>query len=334
MTIAVRRVVFILLFLSLASTTAPLLVARAREAARLLPLTYRERLSRTVGFYDVAQRLKTELPPGEPIAMILRKPTDVDIAIFFNYYMYPIKSRIYYDLGLYRNDPKRAEIVVGVDAERNPPFEWMPYPELRAEHAGNDFVVSDLKPSSEALRSMDVPLVCSLDGPAPEWYATEAVIENTSDAPAHVRMELMPSRRTFELTIEPRGRMVANDLVYQAFKVMEQGWLRVVSDQPVRGGFWFVNRGRRVSAAIPVMTSATSLRVVANANAKFYVVNPSETGMMVKMPHGEFFVGGLDVISGNTAPTFDASSDVPFFTFASWRGSKGETVFAWPESVQ
>lgn len=330
---AVRRILFAILFLSLARVTAPQLWRGVRESMRLLPKSYAERQAHVNGpFYAAVRRLKTELPPGEPFALILRQSRDIDIAVFVNYYLYPAKSRIYSDLGLYRNDPKKPQIVVGVDSTREPQVKWLPYPELRAEHTGTDFIVKDIAATSEPLQAFDVPLVCSLDGPAPEWYVTEAVIENGNDAPARVRMELLPQRKTFELTIEPRGRMIANDLVYQAFKVMDQGWLRVQSDRPVRAGFWFVNRGRRMPVPLHLMSYGKSSRVNAPKGAKFYVVNPSEVALMAKLPHGEFFVGGLQYISGSTpASPMTATSDAPFYTFATWRGSNGETFFGWPQ---
>ncbi len=326
-----NRVAFAVLFASLAWTTLPRLVTLAAEAVDLMPLSYEQRRSRVIGsFYDVVTRLRSELPPDEPVALLIKRTSDITDAIFFNYYHYPRPSRIYPTLGAYRNDPNRAQIVLNVDAARTPQIEWMPYAEVRADRIGGSFITASLEPSLPPLTSLDVPAVASLDGPDPDLYVTEAVLVNAGDEMNRVRMELLPSKRRLETVLAPRERKSWNDLVYQAFGVMEQGWLRVEAEHPVRGGFRFVNRGRRFSAPLTPIRVVRAARFDVPEDSRFYVINPGAEALMVRVGGEEFYVGPLEQINGAAQGEMRFSSDTPFFAFVSWRDDAGGTVFRWP----
>src|SRR3954468_24797421 len=106
----IPRVVCALLLLSFAVTTLPRLVARTREAFTLLPLSYESRRERQMGaWYSSIQSLRRTLPKKEPVALVLGI-RDTEAAIFANYYLYPIRTRLFAGRNDYRNaapDPTR-----------------------------------------------------------------------------------------------------------------------------------------------------------------------------------------------------------------------------------
>jgi hypothetical protein len=275
-------------------------------------------------------RLRSELPPDQPVALMIKRSDDVYPAIFFNYYNYPRRSRIYATLGAYRNDPKRAQIILNVDESRMPPISWMRYSELRADRLGDDFITSSVEPFLPAATSFAIPAVASIDGPDPDLYVTEAVLENTTDARNRVVMELLPSQRRFEVVFEARERKVWNDLVHETFGVMEQGWLRVRADAPIRAGFWFVNRGRRFSSPLPLIQPSLAASFDVPKDSRFFVINPGDVGLMVRIGNDEFYVGPREQINGAGSGQMRFSSNTPFFAFVSWRDEGGRTVFRWP----
>lgn len=326
-----NRVAFAVVFASLAWTTLPRFVELTTRSIELMPLSREQRRSRVIGpFYDNVARLRSELPPDQPVALMIKRSDDVYPAIFFNYYNYPRQSRIYATLGAYRNDPGRAQIILNVDESRTPAISWMAYPEVRADRLGNEFITPSLEPFLQQGTSFAIPAAASIDGPDPDLYVTEAVLENTTDGENRVRMELLPSKRRFDVVLAPRERRRWNDLVYGAFAVMEQGWLRVESDAPVRGGFWFVNRGRRFSAPLPVIQPSLAASFDVPKDSRFFVINPGEVGLMVRIGEEEFYVGPREQINGAGSGQMRFSSNTPFFAFVSWRDEGGRTVFRWP----
>src|SRR5688500_19209193 len=100
-----RRVAYVVVFLSLAWTTAPQLLRSAGESLRLLPLSPAQRRTQLFGgFYESVRRIDATVPKNEPIALVLERAVDVAPALFLNYYLYPHPSKLYFGLDAYRLD--------------------------------------------------------------------------------------------------------------------------------------------------------------------------------------------------------------------------------------
>ena len=97
------RIAAALLFVSLAASTLPRLVAIVNNARTLWPLPYEARREHQMGpWYASIEKLRRELPKKEQIALIA-PPRDLDAAIFANYYLYPIRTRLFAGRNAYRN---------------------------------------------------------------------------------------------------------------------------------------------------------------------------------------------------------------------------------------
>ena len=97
------RIAAALLFLSLAASTLPRLIAIVNDARTLLPLPYEARREQQMGpWYASIETLRHELPKKEQVALVA-PPRDLDAAVFANYYLYPIRTRIFAGRNAYRN---------------------------------------------------------------------------------------------------------------------------------------------------------------------------------------------------------------------------------------
>ena len=92
-----------LLFVSLGASTLPRLIAIVNDARTLLPLPYEARREQQMGpWYASIETLRHELPKKEQVALVA-PPRDLDAAVFANYYLYPIRTRIFAGRNAYRN---------------------------------------------------------------------------------------------------------------------------------------------------------------------------------------------------------------------------------------
>ncbi|MEA2337356.1 MAG: hypothetical protein QOE82_1363, partial [Thermoanaerobaculia bacterium] len=92
-----------LLFVSLAASTLPRLVAIVNNARLLMLLTYEARREHQLGsWYASVKKLREELPKKEPVALVAA-PHDTDAAVFASYYLYPIRTQLYTGRNGYRN---------------------------------------------------------------------------------------------------------------------------------------------------------------------------------------------------------------------------------------
>jgi len=105
-----------LLALSLAWTTAPQLVERARYATHLAPLDDSARRADILGAsYTSISAVKRALPPRAPVAIVMRTHADADLAVFVNYFLFPHPTRWYEGAQTYLADPQRPPYAVWLD---------------------------------------------------------------------------------------------------------------------------------------------------------------------------------------------------------------------------
>lgn len=79
-------------------------------------LTYDARRTRIFGpLYPSIQRLKEQVPPNEPIALVLHAPDDADLGVYVNYYLHPRRTRIYFGMDAYRRDPRAPHTIAYID---------------------------------------------------------------------------------------------------------------------------------------------------------------------------------------------------------------------------
>jgi hypothetical protein len=325
------RIAGALLFLSLAATTLARLVAIIENARTLMPLQYEARRERQMGsWYASVKNLRRELPPNEPIALVT-SPHDIDAAVFANYYLYPIRTRLFIGRNGYRNatpDPTRPKTIVAINGAR---AERTTYDELRDRdlRAGHRVVASPKL--SEPANTFIIPLAASLEGPTPETFLIEATLVNPNLAPAEVRLTFWPKGMVRTATIAPGATVTYYDFLYQLFGIRDRGWMRIESSQPLRSAFYFANRGRGDAAELPnAIKSATKIiPAPLYRDTKLFIVNPNDTPTNVIIdgesipldPHVfiERPINALPAISGNV------------YAFATTRELNGRTDFLWPQ---
>jgi len=325
------RIAGALLVLSLAATTLPRLVAIVDNARTLMPLPYEARRERQMGpWYASVEYLRRELPPNEPIALVA-SPHDVDAAVFANYYLYPIRTRLYTGRNSYRNatpDPTRPKTIVAVSGAR---AEMTTYDILRDRdlRAGHRVVSSPTL--SEPASMFIVPLAASLEGPTPETFLIEATLVNQHPAPIEVRVTFWPKGMVRNVTIAPGATVAYYDFLYQLFGVRDRGWMRIVSSQPVRAAFYFANRGRGDAAELPNAIKPATAIVAAplHRDTKLFIVNPSDAPTPIVIdgesipldPHAFISrpINALPTVSGNV------------YAFVTTRELNGRTDFLWPQ---
>jgi hypothetical protein len=339
----IPRVVCALLFVSIATTTLPRLVARTREALTLLPMSYESRRERQMGaWYTSIQTLRRSLPKKEPVALVLGI-RDTEAAIFANYYLYPIRTRLFAGRNDYRNaapDPTRPKTIVAVTSEKveRTSYEILRDRELRAGH--RQVAAPQL---SEPATSFVLPIAASLDAAAPDTFVIEAtIVDQNGPAPFNPRMERLPLTNEIRITFWPKGEsrilrigagetVMYYDLVYQLFGVMESGWIQVESRLPLRTAFYFVNRGRGDATRLPnVQRFATRIPAAPlHRDAKLFLLNFGDSIAVTTigaetipiMPHAIVSkpISTIPAVSGNV------------FAFVTTRELNARTDFYWPE---
>jgi hypothetical protein len=324
------RIAAAVLFVSLAASTLPRLVAIVNNARSMLPLSYEARRERQMGaWYASVETLRRELPKKERIALIA-PPRDLDAAVFASYYLYPIRTRIYAGRNAYRNatpDPTRPKMIVAVNATR---AERTEYTTLRdRDLRGGHRVVSTPQLSAPATAFV-LPVAASLDGPSPDTFVIEATLANPNAVAAEVRVAFWPKGLVRIIAIPPRATVAYYDFAYQLFGNLDVGFMRIESSQPLRAAFYFANRGRGDATLLP--NAITSAAAIAPSplyrDTKLFVINPKEARSSVILngesipldPHA-FVVRPIDslpVVSGDV------------YAFVTTRELNGRTDFLWP----
>jgi hypothetical protein len=327
----VTRIAAALLFVSLAASTLPRLIDIVNNARTLLPLSYEARREHQMGaWYASIEKLRRELPKKEQIALIA-PPRDLDPAVFANYYLYPIRTRLFSGRNAYRNaapDPTRPAIVVavtGAGAQRTE------YDILRdRDLAAGRRIVAAPELSAPATAFV-LPLAASLDGPAPDTFLVEATMVNPNAVAAEVRVSFWPKGMVRTITIPARGTAAYYDFIYQLYGIMNSGWMRVESSQPLRAAFYFANRGRGDATLLPnAITTATRIAPgPLHRDAKLFVINAKDTRATAILNGESIPLDPHAFISRPIASAPVVSGDV--YAFITTRELNGRTDFLWPQ---
>jgi len=324
------RIAAALLFVSLAASTLPRLVAIVNNARTLLPLPYEARRERQMGpWYASVEKLRRELRTNEPVALITSR-RDIDSAVFANYYLFPIHTRLFVGRNAYRNaapDRTRPAILVAVNGSH---AERTEYDVLRdRDLAAGPRIVAEPELSAP-MTTFVLPLAASLDGPSPHTFLIEATLANPNHVSAEVRVTFWPKGLTRTIIIPASTTKTYYDFVYQLFGIMNSGWMRVESSQPLRAAFNFANRGRGDATLMPnAVTDATRIAPAPlHRDTKLFVINPKDTRATMTLNGESIPLDPHAFISRpiETLPTI--SGDV--YAFVTTRELDGRTDFLWP----
>lgn len=328
----IPRIACALLFLSLAATTLPCLIGLVNTARSMMPLTYEMRRERQLGgWYTSVQTLRRELPANEPVALVAA-PRDIESAVFANYYLYPIRTRLFAGRNNFRNaapDLTRPNTIVSVTGER---VERAEYDVLRDRELRAGPRVVAAPELSEALTEFIVPIATSLDGPAPETFVIEATIVNPSPQRSFVEARFLPRGDVRKFAIESGATVSYYDLVHQLFGVTGTGWMRIGSTAPVRAAFYFVNRGRGDATLLPIaLRSALEAKLPSGPlyrDSKLFIFNPYRLPSVAVVDDETFPLSAGDLVARPIKSVPTVSGDV--YAFVTTRELNGRTDFLWP----
>jgi hypothetical protein len=279
--------------------------------------------------YASVEALRREQPVSERIALVAA-PRDVESAVFANYYLYPLRTRLFVGRNSYRNaanDPTLPKTIVAVSAERvaRTTYDALRDRDLRAGHR-----VVAMPQLSEPLTTFILPIAASLDGPAPETFVIEATIANPNPTAAEVRLTFWPKGMVRTMTIAPGATIAYYDFVHQLFGVLARGWMRVDASQPLLAAFYFANRGHGDATLLPNVTGAATGIAAGPVyrDTKLFVLNPNDMPVTAVVagnpipfdPHGfiSWPITNVPAVSGNV------------YAYVATRQLNGRTDFLWP----
>ena len=183
------------LFASVIAASSRPMITSIRDAIRFQPLGYHERRVRQLGaFYSTLTQLRTQVAPQETLALITAG-TNIDAALFANYYLYPQPLRIYAGRDAYRQaagDPSRPPTIVAAgDLVERTTYAGIRDRELRRQPR-----LSGGLPLSDPRRHFLIPVATSIDGLRP----TPTSPKRRCRTPGR---RLLPSRFPFSLPAVP-----------------------------------------------------------------------------------------------------------------------------------
>jgi len=322
-----KRLLFAALLVSTIAASAPRLFRTAKLAISMRGLPYRERRERLMGpFFPSIGNVLHATSANETLALVMPKGESRDSALFFDYYAYPRRTKIYAQSASYGVDPNPPRTVVRVgdvaslssyaamrfdDLQRSAPV--VPNPVLR--DAGTRFVV---------------PLVASIDGVVPWRYVIEATL--AAQKPAQVTMTFWPRGIVKTLTVERERQF--RDLVYEVFGVIDRGWLEVASSEPLRGSFALASPGAGANE-IAIVRDAPSAPIRVPAGKQLWLVNLTGAAAGLRINgHGDF-VAPHDTVSRAIDCPCEvdiANAGASVYAFATEKMPDGGTRFFWPET--
>ncbi|MEA2163813.1 MAG: hypothetical protein QOK37_1940 [Thermoanaerobaculia bacterium] len=337
----IARAVGTLLLLSLAVSTLPRLLLLAREAVDLLPLAYEARRERQMGpWYTSIQSLRSSLPKKESVALIAA-PRDTEAGVFANYYLYPIRTRLFSGRNAFRNaapDPTRPNAIVAVTAGH---AVVTTYDALRDRDLRSGQRVVTAPKLSEPLLSFVLPIAASIEGPAPETFVIEATLtdartnltapDGSAPHPNKILVTLWPENDSREVQLAPGETVTYYDLVHQLFGAMESGWIRIDSSHPLRAAFYFVNRGRGDATLLPnaqgVATQITAAPLF--RDSKLFLLNTGEAPVMTTVGAESIPILPHAIVSKPITSIPSVHGNV--YAFITTRELNGKTDFLWPQ---
>jgi hypothetical protein len=339
----IPRVVCALLLLTLAASTLPRLFTLTRDAITLLPLPYESRREQQMGpWFASVQWLRQTLSKKEPVALIAA-PRDTEAGVFANYYLYPIRTRLFSSRNAFRNaatDPTRPNAIVAVTASH---AMLTTYDALRDRELRAGRRVVPAPQLSEPSTFFVLPIAASVDGPAPETFVIEATLANPDGwRPGaltdgigpftnEVRVTFWPTGEVRNLRLAPGATASYYDFAHQLFGAMESGWMQIDSTRPLQTAFYFVNRGRGDATLLP-NAQRLSARIAAAPlyrDSKLFLLNTSDAPSVVSVGDERFQILPHAIVSRPITSIPPVGGNI--YAFITTRELNGKTDFLWPE---
>jgi len=321
-----RDLLYVLLLASVIIPSLPRLVEMLRIARELRPLPIEVRREKLMpDSYAAIEKIRREVPPNEPIALVGVSRPSLHEALFVNYYLYPHPTRVFHDRWAYLIAKEKPRVLVRLGSTPK----VMTYLQLRDEDIRSSRVVHDIHLPPQVRAKFAIPIVTSTDGPLTVAYTIEGAL--ASDEEAHVTLTLQPAGIARQLTI--RGTRSFYDLVYECFGVMEfAAWVQVSSDKPIRGAFWLVNRQARTAAPIRLiegpLTKPAPFPVVPKAS--LWLLNLSDEYTVAHAGSHPALVPARTLMAINATGTVTGR----VYAFLSMKEKDGQTRFTWPEDLR
>jgi len=303
---------------------------RTREAVSMARRPYEARRAWANGpFWSSLAEVRRRLPGHDPVPVVMRQYQDVDRAVFLTYYLYPRVTRCFWSLDQYRVEaPAPPETpLVYINVKRVDAARVMTYPEIRAEQVAE--MPFSLPPLSAAWQhELIVPFVTAYDGAPPDAYLTQAVFVSASDGA--VTLTLEPDGRAATFPIRAGVPLAFRDLVYDVFKELKSGWLRVTSTVPLRAGVALVNRGRSQSAPIPLMVAIPPLPRRVAGGDRLWLLNAENRDAAVTVNRASVTLPPHALLSMPSAAMNEIGGTAAVLPFSSRKLPNGNTSFVWP----
>ncbi len=332
-----RQGILALLLLSSAIFAVPELIRLTRLATIVGKLDYEERRLYMGGeFYRSLLAVDDALHPDEGVAIAMKRVRDVDRGIFVNYYAYPRRTRFYFDLDGYRHDdsPRRPATLWYIDLDRTHEVREMTYDEIRVEQSRDESPISPM----EAFQRFDagewiVPLVAFADGGGRDRFATEALF--LADTSTEINGQLQGTGEHCVLALRKGEPLRVSNLMAHCFGAMGSGWMRLTADSSVSTGFWLVNRGTGVHAAVHAFQDLPAAPFLLKGGEKIWLINPHVDSLKVDV-NGELheLLPLSTTVRSNAEPMLRIDATRPLIAFSSSKEPDGNTLFAWPERLE
>jgi hypothetical protein len=321
-----RDLLYVALLASVVIPTLPRLgemLQIAREMRRLPIEARREKLM--PNSYAAIEKIRRDVPPNEPIALVGVSRPSLDEAPFVNFYLYPHPTKVYHHRWAYLIAKEKPKVLVRL----GPTPKVMTYLQLRDEDLRSSRVVRDVRLPPQMRARFVIPIVTSTDGPLTVAYTIEGALGAGDEA--HVTLKLQPAGIERQLTI--RGTRTFYDLVYECFGVMEfAAWVQVSSDKPIGGAFWLVNRRARTAAPIRLiegpLTKSAPFPVV--PKARLWLLNLSDEYTVAYAGTHPALVPARTLMAINATGTVTGR----VYAFLSTKEPDGQTRFTWPEDLR
>lgn len=324
-----KRLVLAVLLLSAIAASAPPLLQAMREASSLRGLSYRARRERQMGaFHPSIATVLRATPANERLALVVPKGVSRDIALFFDYYAYPRRTKIYRESGDYGVDPNPPRTIVRIGEVAS----LATYGAMRLADLRHDGALVRKPVLRDAGARFFVPLVASVDGVFPARYAVEATL--ASAKPAQVSFTLRPKNLVKTLTID--GERHFDDLVYELFGVLDRGWLDVASSEPLRASFALATHPFGADELAVVSGTPANPVHVPGGNA-LWLVNRTPHAAALRVNGKGDYVGPYENASRayNCPCTVDVTNaEAQVYAFGAERQPDGRSRFFWPEAAR
>jgi hypothetical protein len=330
-----KRLLFAALLVSTIAASAPQLLRTAKLALSMRGLPDRERRARLMGpFFPSIGNVLRATPANETLALVMPHGQSIDAALFFDYYAYPRRTRIYPTSAHYGADARapRTFVRVGDVAELSS------YPVMRFDDLQRIGPAVRNPPLREAGTHFVVPMAASIDGIVPSRYVIEATL--AAEKPEQVTLTFWPRGTVRTLTVDRQRRFL--DLVYEVFGVIDRGWLEISSTESLRASFALVSHGAtKAATSLPHSEGAASeLAIVRDvpraplriaAGKQLWLVNLDGAAAGLRVNGSGDLLAPHDTVSRSIECPCVVEADAHVYAFATEKMADGGTRFFWPE---